>query len=97
MFKTVYASIFSILLVGVSAGSSAQTADERVLRGQALHDTICRGCHEEDMYTKRHLSRNPYFDLRMQTRLWSEVVKMKWSEAEIDDVVHFLQKTYYND
>lgn len=73
----------------------AQTVDERLLRGHALHDTICRGCHEDDMYTKRHLSRNPYFDLRMQTRLWSEVVKEKWSDAEIDDVVYFLQKTYY--
>ena len=75
----------------------AQTVDDRLLRGHALHDTICRGCHENDMYTKRHLSRNPYFDLRMQTRLWSEVVKEKWSDAEIDDVVYFLQKTYYNE
>lgn len=73
----------------------AQTVDDRLLRGHALHDTICRGCHEDDMYTKRHLSRNPYFDLRMQTRLWSEVVKEKWSDAEIDDVVYFLQRTYY--
>jgi hypothetical protein len=97
MFKTFCASVFSILLVGVSVGSGAQTTDERALRGQALHDTICRGCHEEDMYIKRHLSRNPYFDLRMQTRLWSEVVKMKWSDTEIDDVVYFLQRTYYND
>ncbi len=75
----------------------AQTADERLLRGQALHDTICRGCHEADMYTNRHLSRNPYFDLRMQTRLWSEVVKVKWSDAEIGDVVYFLQQTYYKE
>jgi hypothetical protein len=97
MFKIFCVAIFSAFVVGLSTGSSAQTADQRLLRGQALHDTICRGCHEEDMYIKRHLSRNPYFDLRMQTRLWSEVVKMKWSDAEIDDVVYFLQKTYYND
>ena len=49
------------------------------------------------MYTERHLSRNPYFDLRMQTRLWSEVVKVKWNDDEIDDVVYFLRQTYYAD
>lgn len=77
--------------------SLASTVAERLQRGQALHDTICRGCHEDNMYTERHLSRNPYFDLRMQTRLWSEVVNVKWSEGEIDDVVYFLKQTYYAD
>jgi mono/diheme cytochrome c family protein len=85
-----------LALLSLSAQAiDAPAIDERLVRGQALHDTICRGCHEDDMYTKRHLSRNPYFDLRMQTRLWSEVVKEKWSSAEIDDVVYFLQNTYY--
>jgi hypothetical protein len=88
---------FLALVSMFSHSLNAQTVDERLLRGQTLHNTICRGCHEDDMYTKRHLSRNPYFDLRMQTRLWSEVVKEKWSDAEIDDVVYFLQKTYYNE
>lgn len=89
--------IFSAALLSMPAKSYAQAVEERLLHGQALHDTICRGCHDDDMYTKRHLSRNPYFDLRMQTRLWSEVVMMKWSDGEINDVVYFLQQTYYSD
>jgi hypothetical protein len=84
---------FMMLAAPLFAGQS----DERLIRGQALHDTICRGCHEDNMYTERHMSRNPYFDLRMQTRLWSEVVKVKWSDSEIDDVVYFLQNTYYKE
>lgn len=85
------------LLALLSLSANAQTIDEQLIRGEALHNTICRGCHEDDMYRKRHLSRNPYFDLRMQTRLWSEVVRVKWSDDEIDDVVYFLKKRYYND
>ncbi len=85
------------LTVSIVAQTFAQQIDTRLQRGQALHDTICRGCHEDNMYTDRHLSRNPYFDLRMQTRLWSEVVNVKWRNDEIDDVVYFLKQTYYSD
>jgi hypothetical protein len=49
------------------------------------------------MYRERHLSRHPYFDLRLQTQLWSEIVKVKWSDAQIDDVVYFLKQNYYSD
>ena len=89
-----------LLLALISAFASpsfAQSTDERLQRGRALHDTICRGCHEDNMYTGRHLSRNRYFDLRMQTRLWAEVVKINWNDAQIDDVVYYLKQTYYSD
>jgi hypothetical protein len=86
-----------MFLCSIYGQSNGEKLNERALQGQVLHDQICRGCHEDNMYTERHLSRNPYFDLRMQTRLWSEVVKVKWSDAEIDDVVYFLQQTYYAD
>ena len=81
----------------ITSHALASDSDARAQQGQALHDQICHGCHEDNMYTERHLSRNPYFDLRMQTRLWSEVVKVKWSDAEIDDVVYFLQQRYYTE
>ncbi len=89
-------SFFGLLLVIVTPLFAAQP-DDRLQRGQALHDQICRGCHEDNMYTERHLSRNPYFDLRMQTRLWAEVVKVNWNDKEIDDVVYYLKQTYYSD
>jgi mono/diheme cytochrome c family protein len=95
MLNRTYVAIALFALV--STTSKAANTDERSQRGQALHDTICRGCHEDNMYTERHLSRNPYFDLHMQTRLWSEFVKVKWTDAEIDDVVYFLRQTYYTD
>ena len=76
------------VLCSVAGLSFGDAVEDRLQRGQALHDTICRGCHEDTMYTQRHLSRNPYFDLRMQTRLWSEVVKVKWNDEEIDDDLH---------
>lgn len=95
--KQCLASLLFAFIGLVAAQSFAENIDERMLRGHTLHDQICRGCHEDNMYTERHLSRNPYFDLRMQTRLWSEVVKVKWGDEEIDDVVYFLQKTYYSD
>ena len=89
------------LMLGVSLmatlGQAAETVDERLLRGSLQHDQVCKGCHEDDMYTQRQLSRNPYFDLRSQTKLWLDVVKVKWTDAEIDDVVYFLKKTYYSD
>ena len=89
--------ILFVLLCSINTISWAENIDERLQRGQALHHQICRGCHEDNMYTERHLSRNPYFDLRMQTRLWSEVVNVKWADAEIDDVVYFLKETFYSD
>jgi mono/diheme cytochrome c family protein len=95
--STPLVAILFFLLSSHPTISIAQQVDERGLRGQALHDQICRGCHEDNMYTERHLSRNPYFDLRMQTRLWSEVVGVRWSEQEIDDVVFYLQENYYSD
>ncbi len=91
------ADFLFLVLCSVATQSLAENIDERLRLGELLHDQICRGCHEDNMYTERHLLRNPYFDLRMQTRLWSEVVKVKWSDAQIDDVVYFLQQTYYSD
>ena len=85
------------LLSAYASPSFSEMTDERSQRGQVLHDQICRGCHEDNMYTERHLSRNPYFDLRMQTRLWAEVVKVNWNDAQIDDVVYYLKQTYYSD
>ena len=87
----------SAILCSVVSLSFGETVEDRLQRGQALHDTICRGCHEDNMYTDRHLSRNPYFDLHKQTKLWSDFVNVKWSDAEIDDVVFFLKHTYYRD
>ena len=85
------------LLSTFASPSFAENSGERLQRGQVLHDQICRGCHEDNMYTERHLSRNPYFDLRMQTRLWAEVVKINWNDAQIDDVVYYLKQTYYSE
>ena len=92
-----YCYLLFALISAVASLSFAENPDGRLQRGQVLHDQICRGCHEDNMYTERHLSRNPYFDLRMQTRLWAEVVKINWNDAQIDDVVYYLKQTYYSD
>jgi mono/diheme cytochrome c family protein len=87
-----------LCLCGVLAcalGTSAVAAqlDERAVRGRDLHDTVCHGCHGEEMYTQP--SRNPYLDLRRQTELWLAVINVKWTNEQVGDVVHYLRSTFY--
>jgi mono/diheme cytochrome c family protein len=74
---------------------AAEPLDEKAQRGRDLHDMTCKGCHDDEMYIKRELSRNPYFDVRRQAQLWLLVMDVKWSEQQLDAVVHYLKTRFY--
>lgn len=74
---------------------NAQELDEKARRGRDLHDMTCKGCHNDEMYIQRELSRNPYFDVRRQTQLWLLVMDLKWADQELDEVTHYLKTKFY--
>ena len=84
--------VLGCLLASVTV---AADLDERAQRGRDLHDSVCHGCHGEEMYNRPGIPSNPYLDLRRQTQLWLSVVNIQWRDDEIADVVHYLQSTYY--
>jgi mono/diheme cytochrome c family protein len=83
----------AVLVCFVGTSASPGELDERALRGRNLHDSVCHGCHGEEMYAQP--SRNPYLDLRRQTELWLSVMNVKWSAEQVGDVVHYLRSTFY--
>ncbi|RMD69557.1 MAG: cytochrome c [Gammaproteobacteria bacterium] len=70
----------------------AQGAD----RGKTLHDQHCTSCHSSDAYTRKNHRVRSLEALKDQVGRCHLVLDLKWSQADIDAVVDYLNRTYYH-
>jgi len=75
------------MATGVSA------ADLRA--GQALHDANCLKCHDSAVYTRDDRRVGSPAGLRKQVIRCEQSLGLTWFDEQIDDVVHYLNATYY--
>jgi mono/diheme cytochrome c family protein len=75
------------------ASGNAVSAD--LERGQALHETHCRMCHDSVAYKRDKKIAATYDDVRAQVVRWETNSSLHWSEEDIDNVAAYLAKTYY--
>ena len=64
-------------------------------RGRALYENHCVACHTPKVH--RRVPRVPLHtdDLRFIVTVWASQQGVRWSPEDIEDVVHFLDRTYY--
>ena len=76
-----------------AAGWGAEWPD--LERGRALYENHCVVCHTPKVH--RRVPRLPLRadDLRFIVMVWASQQGVRWSPDDIEDVVHYLDRTYY--
>ena len=83
-----------VLISGATLSISAQAADPG--QGKQLHDQACNGCHNQEVYTRADRKMHSYEDLVQQMHDCAAAGKMQWSEAQKQDVIFYLNDTFYH-
>ena len=87
-----------VLAAAAAAGTSAraQTAPESVFtRGELLYSTHCIECHTTQIHWRANRVAIDWETLKFQVRRWQGVLNLGWTEADADDVAHYLNDTFY--
>ncbi len=91
-----YASLFS-LLATISTISHAD-----ITNGKELHDSNCTSCHisiqggdGSGIYTRENNRITSYPALIKQVNRCRDSLGMEWPKEHIDDVVEYLNSTFY--
>ena len=81
--------LIPLLLVAASAAADAR-------RGKQLHDGHCMKCHDTGVYSRSNRFVRSPDALRAQVGRCSLNAGAKWSDAEIRDVVDYLDQAFYH-
>lgn len=85
---TCTALITALLLTGPAAAAD-------LAKGKALHDTVCKTCHQSDYYTRKDSIIHSNAELIKQVNNCQTGAGENWSAAQIEDVAAYLNATYY--
>jgi mono/diheme cytochrome c family protein len=64
-------------------------------RGQLLYENHCQGCHASIAHVRDNRRATTRTALRGWIVRWSGELKLGWGEAEVDDVMDYLNRRYY--
>lgn len=64
-------------------------------RGELLYSTHCITCHTAIIHWREKKLATDFQSLETQVRRWQSNSSLGWSEDEITDVTHYLNRTYY--
>lgn len=87
-------ALFAAVSLAIPAvGWGAELPD--LERGRALYENHCVVCHTPKVH--RRVPSLPLHtdDLRFIVTLWASQQGLRWSRDDIEDVVHYLDRTYY--
>lgn len=86
--------------IGLYSLPPAHAAD--VARGKALHDAHCTGCHSSIMngdptalFTRPQRIVRSFDGLQKRVRFCESMASAHWPEADINDVVAYLNQSFY--
>ena len=80
-------------LAGMPAAQGAEVPD--LERGRALYENHCIVCHTPKVHRRAAPLPMRIDDLRYIVNLWASQQGLAWSRDDIDDVVHYLDRTHY--
>lgn len=63
--------------------------------GKALHEKNCMRCHDNSIYTRKDSIIFSYDGLNKRVRFCEGSNNLAWNEQQIDDVVAYLNTTFY--
>lgn len=73
---------------------SLQAAD--IDNGDDLHFSNCTGCHDASVYTRDNRLVKNLSRLGTQVRFCKDALELTWFDDEVEDVVGYLNETYYH-
>ena len=94
MPRSVAITLFAAGGLAVAAtGQGAELPD--LERGRALYENHCVVCHTPKVH--RRVPPLPLHtdDLRFIVTVWVSQQGLRWSRDDVEDVVHYLDRTYY--
>jgi mono/diheme cytochrome c family protein len=94
MLRVAAIALFAAISLAIpAAGWGAESPD--LERGRALYENHCVVCHTPKVH--RRVPPLPLHtdDLRFIVTLWASQQGLRWSRDDIEDVVHFLDRTHY--
>ncbi len=65
-------------------------------RGELLYTTHCIACHTSELHWRDNRRAFDWNSLNAQVRLWQGNTGLQWSEADIADVVGYLNDRIYH-
>lgn len=82
--------------VGVALAGNAWSAElPSADRGRLLYENHCVTCHSGKVHRRLTLVPIARSELRLIISAWAKSERLGWTEAEIADVVEFLDSSYY--
>ena len=87
-------ALFAAVSLAIPAASRGAELPD-LERGRALYENHCVVCHTAKVH--RRVPPLPLHtdDLRFIVTLWASQQGVRWSRDDIEDVVHYLDRTYY--
>ena len=85
-----------VFSAGVALAGNAWSAElPNAERGRLLYDNHCITCHSGKVH--RRITQVPITrsELRVIISAWAKSERLGWTEAEVADVVEFLDSSYY--
>ncbi len=82
-----------LLILGAACMPLPAAAD--VENGDDLHFEHCTGCHDSTIYSREERKVKSLAQLGTQVRLCRENLGLTWFDDEVDDVIEYLNQTYY--
>lgn len=83
------------LIASLALTASAPAHAENFARGQELYDHHCQSCHEDLMHA-RNRKLKTLDALRSRIRDWASHTGNTWSAEDVDDVLYYLNKSFYH-
>jgi mono/diheme cytochrome c family protein len=92
MSRIVLAALAALALAPAVAGAQPTPDLER---GRALYENHCVVCHTSKVHRRFPPSAIDMEALRFIVRVWAEENRLRWGPEEIEDVLHYLDRTHY--
>jgi mono/diheme cytochrome c family protein len=80
--------------LGIAPGSRGAEIPD-LERGRKLYENHCIVCHTAKVHRRVPPLPLQIDELRRIVALWASMEGMRWSSEEIEDVVHYLNRTHY--
>lgn len=87
--KNYIVAILALVFVMPAAAADIENGDD-------LHFENCTGCHQENIYTRDDRNVRTMERLGLQVRFCKNSLELAWFDEDVDDVVEFLNQTYYH-
>lgn len=84
--------LLPLTLIGLALPAAAVDIEN----GDDLHFEHCTGCHDDSVYTRENRNVQSLKRLGQQVRFCKDTIGLSWFDEDVDDVVEFLNRTYYH-